>query len=105
MINDHFDIQCSCNSVLRLDKIGTFEEMKYKTLVIDFPWEVKNGFTDKRHYRFGEKLPYETMTDQEILNFPINDFADNNCDLFLWTTQKKTHYVLRSLKNGVLNSI
>lgn len=64
--------------------------MKNKTLVIDFPWSVTNGFHNHKHFRFGKKLPYETMTDEQILNFPIDDFADKECDLFLWVIQKKT---------------
>jgi len=32
------------------------------------------------------EMPYKTMTEEEILNFPINDYADNECNLFMWTT-------------------
>jgi N6-adenosine-specific RNA methylase IME4 len=75
---------------------------KYKTIVMDPPWEVDSGFakrlTNTKYYRFGKKLPYETMTDNEILEFPINDFADEECALFIWTIQKKTPFVFKLLE-------
>ena len=55
----------------------------YRTVVIDPPWKVQNGFTNEKFVRYGRALPYETMTDEEILQFPINDFADRECDLFM----------------------
>jgi N6-adenosine-specific RNA methylase IME4 len=40
-------------------------------------------------YEFeGEKIPYNTMTLDEIRNLPINDMADEYCHLYLWTTHK-----------------
>ena len=63
--------------------------MKYKTIVIDPPWTVKNNLKDLRYYRTGKTMPYPLMTDNEIKDFPINKFADNNCDLFLWTITSK----------------
>jgi N6-adenosine-specific RNA methylase IME4 len=60
--------------------------MKYKTIVIDFPWNVKSNFTKKG---YGKTLPYQTMTDEQIISFNIDEFADDNCDLFLWTTHTK----------------
>lgn len=74
----------------------------YKTLVIDFPWEIDDGFakrlTDTKHYRFGKNLPYPTMPDEDILNFPINEFADKECALFIWIIQKKTPLVFKILE-------
>lgn len=62
---------------------------KYKTIIIDPPWTVKNNLKDLRFYRTGKKMPYPMMTDEEIKSFPINKFADINCDLFLWTITSK----------------
>lgn len=66
--------------------------MKYKTIVIDPPWDI--GLTggklkNKKYCRFGKGLPYNIMSDDEIKNFPIDDFADNNCDLFMWVVHSK----------------
>jgi N6-adenosine-specific RNA methylase IME4 len=33
-------------------------------------------------------LPYPTMTVDEIKALPVNTLADDNCELYLWTTQK-----------------
>lgn len=71
--------------------------MKYKTIVIDFPWDIKTGHKrlgkfdrrGKSFHKFADfalKLPYGTMTNDEIMNFNINDFAESECDLFLWVT-------------------
>ena len=65
------------------------DKMKYKTIVIDPPWDVKCNLTDVKFYRTGKKLPYKVMSDKEIAEFPINDFAEDNCDLFMWVTHSK----------------
>ena len=75
---------------------------KYKTIVIDPPWNV--GLTggklkDNKYYRCGKPMPYKLMTDKEIENFPINDFADNNCDLFMWVTHSKLPSGLKIMEN------
>jgi N6-adenosine-specific RNA methylase IME4 len=72
--------------------------MKYQTIVIDPPWTVKNGLKDLRFYRTGKAMPYPLMSDDEIMNFPINDFADDRCDLFLWTITSKIPLCFRILR-------
>lgn len=72
--------------------------MKYKTIVIDPPWTVKSGFTDTKYYRHGKPLPYETMSDEEIIKFDINEFADEQCDLFMWTITSKIPLCFEILK-------
>ena len=54
---------------------------KHKTLVIDPPWD----------YEWlslaGRAAPgYATMTHDELLALPVSNWADNNCHLYLWTT-------------------
>ena len=36
--------------------------MKYKTIVIDPPWQVKNNLTNTKYYRTGKPMPYKMMT-------------------------------------------
>lgn len=64
--------------------------MKYKTVVIDFPWPVEpiSAHAAKR-MRYTDKLniPYDIMEIEQIEAFPINDYADEQCALFMWTTQ------------------
>jgi len=66
-----------------------FPNKKYQTIVIDPPWTVKNNLKDLRFYRTGKTMPYPLMSNEEIINFPIDNFAANRCDLFLWTITSK----------------
>ena len=64
--------------------------MKYKTVVIDFPWpvaEISASAAKKMNYGRRMNMPYKTMDLEAIAAFPINDFADEQCALFMWTTQ------------------
>jgi site-specific DNA-methyltransferase (adenine-specific) len=72
--------------------------MKYNTVVIDPPWKVHCNLNNTRFYRCGKPMPYKMMTDEEIQNFPINDFANENCDLFMWTTLTKLPIALKIVK-------
>ena len=68
---------------------------KYKTIVADPPWKYgvwgvgsdKSAFSKK--YNENEiPIPYETMSVEEIKALKVADLADENCELYLWTTQK-----------------
>ena len=72
--------------------------MKYQTIIIDPPWTVKNNLTNTKFYRTGKPMPYKSMTDEEIKNFPINNFAGERCDLFLWTITSKLPLCFNILK-------
>ena len=72
---------------------------KYQTVTIDFPWTVKNNLKDLKYYRTGKKMPYPLMSDEEILNFPINNFAADRCDLFLWSITGKIPFCFEILKH------
>lgn len=73
--------------------------MKYKTVVIDLPWSlVAHGSSNMMTGKIDKKLPYKSMTDKQILNFPINDFVDDNCNLFIWTTHYKLPFVFELVK-------
>ena len=64
--------------------------MKYKTIVIDPPWDV-NICVGKQCKGSPNALPYKTMTDDQIYNFNIHKIADEECNLFLWTIKSKIH--------------
>ena len=58
---------------------------KYKTILIDPPWEME---FIKREVRPNQvAMPYPMMTLDEIKALPVYDLADEECNLFLWTTQ------------------
>lgn len=56
---------------------------KYKTILIDPPWDVK--FVPDTIRKGLSKLEYSTMSIEEIRDFPIEYYADNDCVMFLWT--------------------
>lgn len=69
--------------------------MKYRTIVADPPWIVKAGPAPggydgvegwlKRDDRSSRDLAYPTMTVAEISALPVDDFAERNAHLYLWT--------------------
>jgi N6-adenosine-specific RNA methylase IME4 len=70
---------------------GGYEMRKYKTIVIDPPWKYgKWGKANpkSRPNSIEYDLPYDYMTIEEIGNIPLKEIADENCELYVWTTQK-----------------
>ena len=71
---------------------------KYKTILIDPPWEIKFGFDNHRDKRKSTGSPkgtwtrpnmnYQTLTLEEIRSLPIISLADENCHLYLWVINK-----------------
>ena len=73
--------------------------MKYKTVVIDPPWSIDFD-ASKRYQHLKEKRSTKPIKDhfthldaiyklektEDIFDFPINDFADEECLMFLWVT-------------------
>ena len=47
---------------------------KYGVIMADPPWDIHM------------ELPYGTLTDDEMLDLPVGQLADENCLLFLWVT-------------------
>ena len=73
---------------------------KYITIVIDPPWDIKPFSQSDKSIYAGKlrDIPYSTMTDKEIMEYPIDDYAGTNCDLFMWTTQAKLPVTLEIIK-------
>lgn len=68
---------------------------KYKTIVVDPPWKYGKWGKGSKKARYADEsfnldsaIPYETMSVWEISRLPVESLAANNCDLYLWTTQK-----------------
>ena len=66
--------------------------MKYKTIVIDPPWDIPHAFSGKTFQggKLRDNIGYNTLEDEQIIDFPIDEYAADNCLLFLWTTAGKT---------------
>lgn len=55
---------------------------KYKTIYVDPPWMERGGGKIKR----GADRYYKLMATKEIMQLPVAELADDNCHLYLWTT-------------------
>lgn len=65
----------------------------FRTIVADPPWKYgrwgKASAPNYAGHRPEEHpIPYDTMTVQEIAALPVGSCAADDCDLYLWTTQK-----------------
>ena len=61
--------------------------MKFRTILIDPPWEQPLMRQRKRkHGMPGKTLPYPTMGLEEIKNLPVREMAEAGSHLWLWTT-------------------
>lgn len=69
---------------------------KYKTILLDPPWPI----VWKKDTQIGKKeLQYQTMPIAEICNLPINEIADDNCRIFMWTTNQFLPEALGIIRN------
>ena len=70
--------------------INTSERKKYSIIYIDPPWKynkrTNNNRQNKSWFGGGATSQYNTMSINEIAKLPLNNLADKNCALFLWTT-------------------
>lgn len=53
---------------------------KFKTILVDFPWPTGQG----GHY--GAITKYDLVDMKRLYEFPLKDLADENCTLWMWTT-------------------
>lgn len=68
--------------------------MKYKTIYADPPWPERGGGRIKR----GADKHYNLMTIKEIAALPVHNIADDNCHLYLWTTNNYLAQALEVMK-------
>jgi len=78
-----------------------FPDKKYKTIVIDPPWDLTPVLTSSfgmANFKFKDSLPYETMSEEDLKDFPIDKFAEEECQLFLWATHSTLPQALELVK-------
>ncbi len=61
-----------------------FPDKKYNIILADPPWHYKNYADNTASRWVGNQ--YNVMSIDDICNLPVNNIADDNCVLFLWTT-------------------
>jgi N6-adenosine-specific RNA methylase IME4 len=59
-----------------------FPNGKYHTIYADPPWPERGGGKIKR----GADRHYSLMTVKDIMTLPVANLAEDNCHLYLWTT-------------------
>ncbi len=59
-----------------------FPSKKYKTIYADPPWNESGGGKIKR----GADRHYKLMKTKDIMALPVQNIAEDNCHLYLWTT-------------------
>jgi len=68
-----------------------FPDKKYQIIYADPPWKYgKWGKANpkSRPNSITYDMPYPTMSVWQISRLPVELLADDNCDLYLWATQK-----------------
>ena len=65
--------------------------MKYRTIVVDPPWKYEQGLSSSPLTRGSAEKIYPVMTDEQILAIPIPEWADTDCQLWLWVTNSHLH--------------
>ena len=64
--------------------------MKFKCILADPPWNITMRGKRKRakEGQVSDKLPYPTMSTNEICALPVGLHAEEGCHLWLWTTNQ-----------------
>lgn len=63
--------------------------MKYKTIVVDPPWQLQMAGQYKRRNERPRTLPYQTLPLEKIKAMPISELAEEGAHLWLWVTTGK----------------
>lgn len=72
---------------------------KYRTIVIDPPWEYSTGFPPWTGRGGGRKpLDYQTMSVEQIAALPIYDLLEHEGYIFLWTTNAYLEHAFSVLR-------
>jgi len=72
-------------------KIKPFPNKKYQIIYADPPWKTHYMYGGKKAGTIGDRklVPYKTLTDDEIMNLPVEKIVSDNALLFLWTIESR----------------
>jgi site-specific DNA-methyltransferase (adenine-specific) len=65
---------------------------KYKIIYADPPWNVRT-FKEKKDGMISRELPYQRMTDKQIMELPISKIADVDSILFMWVIDNRIPFM------------
>lgn len=60
------------------------ERRKYRTLVVGPPWAAMKSQHDGCFGKISSYPGFKLMSDREVVDFPIHEFAHEQCHLYLW---------------------
>ena len=81
------------------------DKKKYNVIYSDPAWRFSQGINRRKDIRdkFGTNeelsIQYPTMSDKEIIELNVSDYADDNCVLFLWTTDAHLEVAIKAINN------
>ena len=81
------------NEALKATPVLAPTEGRFGTIVIDPPWDMQKIEREVRPNQVA--FDYPTMSEAELAAFPVADMAADDCQLFVWTTQKFLPAALR----------
>ena len=76
--------------------MNEFPNKKYKIIYADLPLTYDDKALAGNR---GAGCKYDLMTDEELLNLPVDTIADDDCILFLWATFPKIQLCLDCIKS------
>jgi len=89
----------------RKELLKMCEGKKYNIIYADPAWRFSQGINRRKDIRekFGTNeelsIQYPTMSDKEIIELNVADYADDDCVLFLWTTDAHLEVAIKAINN------
>lgn len=89
----------------RKELLKMCEGKKYNVIYADPAWRFSQGINMRKDIRekFGTNeelsIQYPTMSDKEIIELNVADYADDNCVLFVWTTDAHLEVAIKAINN------
>ena len=89
----------------RKELLKMCEGKKYNVIYADPAWRFSQGINRRKDIRekFGTNeelsIQYPTMSDKEIIELNVADYADDNCVLFVWTTDAHLEVAIKAINN------
>jgi len=74
---------------------------KYQIIYADPPWKFEGNFGkigNSKLSGYGAKLRYNLMSDETLLELPIDKICAENCVLFLWVVNSRLDFGIEVLK-------
>ena len=76
-------------------------QKKYQIIYADPPWRFEGNMGKVGNSKlsgFGADLRYPTMTEEELQALAVNELADKDCALFMWTTGRHLPIAINLIK-------